>query len=327
MNPSVSIIVPAYNAERYLERCLESILQQSYRGLEVIVIDDGSTDDTPAIISHFAHKDGRLRHIRQDNTGVATARNKGIGLANGEYLMFVDADDYLDKDCLETYVSSLGDEGFDLVCGGFRRPDEGGKISSTVSLDPEGQWSPYYVEAVWAKLYRTDFIRREKLEFLHVAIGEDLFFTIPSVGLARSIKVISYVGYNYFINKQSVTSKNLITSSNVHFEETLDAILDEEERRGISVEGLELHVFVRAAVWFLLYTAGGDTWEQSQANLSSFISWLDCHLPNWRSDRFSAITMPKGDALQNRFATWLFVRHPRLFHCILHIYGGIGRVK
>ena len=111
----VSIIVPAYQAEKHLEECVRSLLNQTYRLVEIIVVDDGSTDGTSAIVSRMADSDNRLHLITQKNCGVSSARNHGIAASRGSYLMFVDADDWIEPFAVETLLAAIKNNGTDAV--------------------------------------------------------------------------------------------------------------------------------------------------------------------------------------------------------------------
>ena len=119
MNPLISVIVPVYNAERYLADCLESLIRQTHRELEILVIDDGSTDGSAALCERFAGQDGRIRLLRKENSGVSSARNLGLDEAQGEYVAFVDADDWILPEMLETQLIQLTREGGDMILGGY----------------------------------------------------------------------------------------------------------------------------------------------------------------------------------------------------------------
>ena len=118
MNAKVSVIIPVYNAEQYLKRCLDSVLAQTYQDFEIICIDDGSTDNSGAICDEYAKKDSRIRILRKENGGVSSARNAGLNIAEGEYITFIDSDDYVDTDYMQTLYENL--EGADAVASGSR---------------------------------------------------------------------------------------------------------------------------------------------------------------------------------------------------------------
>ena len=126
-NTKISIVVPIYNAEKYIDRCVSSILAQSYRNLEVLLMDDGSTDGTPAILDDFAKKDDRVRVIHKENTGHANSRNCGLLEATGEFITFMDCDDYMHPDFIEKMYGAICEDGSDMACCSFRYVDEEGK--------------------------------------------------------------------------------------------------------------------------------------------------------------------------------------------------------
>ena len=120
----ISIIVPVYNVEKYLHRCVSSILQQTYSKFEVILVDDGSKDASGRICDVFASKDERVRVIHKENGGLSSARNAGLDIANGKYIGFVDSDDYIENDMYEIMYNALIKNNVDIACVGIYRDDE-----------------------------------------------------------------------------------------------------------------------------------------------------------------------------------------------------------
>ena len=124
--PLISIIVPVYNVEAYLHQCLQSILDQTYTNLEIIVVDDGSTDHSPAICDHFAALDARVKVIHKKNGGQSAARNIGLDTASGEYIGFVDSDDWIDNDMYETLYNLISQYGADIsACTHYLEYEDG----------------------------------------------------------------------------------------------------------------------------------------------------------------------------------------------------------
>ena len=123
---TISVIVPVYNVEEYLPRCLESILGQTYRDLQVILVDDGSTDGSSRLCAEFAERDPRIECIRISNSGVSAARNRGLEAAKGRWIGFVDADDYIEAGFYETLVTHLTHSDKQIVCCGVRAEDTEG---------------------------------------------------------------------------------------------------------------------------------------------------------------------------------------------------------
>lgn len=208
-SPLVSIIVPAYNTESYLGRCLESLAGQTYSNLEILVIDDGSTDGTYAICQAYAQKDGRFRAFHKENTGVSDSRNLGLAEAKGTYLAFADSDDYVKPDYVQTLVAAA--EGAQLVCGEFffvedgverkhpsiLRETEVRKMTAREAIDllPNKQTFQGYI---CSKLFVTEILNREGLRFdPTVKIWEDMLFCLQYL---TKIQNVAYVGkpiYDY----------------------------------------------------------------------------------------------------------------------------------
>lgn len=320
--PTVSVLIPVYNAERYLERCLDSIIDQDYPHVEVVAVDDGSKDGSASILAAYQERYPQVVRVhRQENAGVAAARNKAIELARGSYLMFSDNDDYLEPGAIAELVDEALEARADVVCAGFQRPDEQGKIVSKMVPDPLTEWAPYEVSAAWAKLFRTDFVREHDLSFLPTNIGEDIYFTLPAVSLSRRTAVLPKVVYNWFYNTESVSNTLHKTSSGLQLDMTMQRIVDQLEGQRLAISGITLHYLVRLVVWFLMYTRKGDGYKRSQEVFRHYVSWLDGHFPDWRKDPYAAVGLPSGDALPSRVATWLFARYPRIFSIALALYG------
>ena len=319
----VSVLIPVYNAEKFLRRCIDSVLSQTYQDIEIVCIDDGSSDASPMVLDDYAQNyPCRVKVEHRSNAGVANARNRALELATGDYVAFIDDDDFVDSDYIETLVHASKHGTADIVLSGYRRPDVKGKIRTRVVPVPGTDWAPYAVEAAWAKLYRLDFVRSNRLEFMSTNILEDLFFTIPSVSLAKEISVVRYCGYNWFFNSSSVSNTSQRTSKGLEFEKAIDSIC--ERLKGIDADfSLPVcrYLFDRLVVWFLLYTAQGDGMETALDNMLHYREWLSCNLPAWEETGYRAFLGPKGDALKNRSAVWLFTRHPALFRRVLIAYS------
>lgn len=123
----ITIVVPIYNAEKYIRRCVDSIIAQSYKNLEVLLMDDGSTDGTPAILDEYAGRDDRVKAIHKENTGHANSRNCGLMQATGEFITFMDCDDYMHPDFIEKMYGAICEDDSDIACCSFRYVDEEGK--------------------------------------------------------------------------------------------------------------------------------------------------------------------------------------------------------
>jgi glycosyltransferase involved in cell wall biosynthesis len=322
--PLVSVLIPVYNAGSYLARCLDSALGQTYPAIELVVVDDGSTDSSPQLIDRYAARHDTLMVVEhQANAGAAAARNRAIELSHGAYVCFMDNDDWMDEDMVERLVEVCLREDADLACCGYRRPTDKGAVMLEAIPQAGQEWAPFLVEAAWAKLYRRELVVDHALRFLDTNIDEDLYFTLPATLHARRIAVVPHAGYNWFYNTASVSNTAQRSSTGLRFESTMDDILDDLARRGLARTPLVDHYFVRLVTWFVLYTRAGDGRRKARENLRHYRAWLDEHIEGWRRDPYARPGRPVGDALQNRLATWLFVRHSVVFGWALDAYGVI----
>lgn len=211
----VSVIIPVYNGAALLEQSLRSVLAQSYKELQVIVIDDGSKDASYEICEKIAQKDSRVCLVRQKNAGVSAARNKGISLAEGEFVIFVDADDILPTDAVRALVEACTPD-VDLVVGSHeefrgRRVDRRIRKPEIIIKDgfkTDALRVEKLVRAAWGKLYRTDILLREQVYFdLKIPFMEDTLFTWKYCKHIRSIKIIDQIVYRYRLGGMASTKK------------------------------------------------------------------------------------------------------------------------
>jgi len=184
MQKKVSVIIPVYNSEASLRRCLDSVCLQTYKNIEIICINDGSLDDSGRILDEFACSDNRLKIIHQSNSGAASARNVGLDIVSGEYIVMVDADDYIHQSMIEKMLNIAAETKCDLVLSGMLHI--GGKKKNTVSLtnlceglqkvNPRSFFMDFAPGPV-AKMYRTDVIQQFNIRFPYgIAMGEDAVF-------------------------------------------------------------------------------------------------------------------------------------------------------
>ena len=221
----LSIIVPIYNADRYLNDCVASILAQTYTDFELLLVDDGSTDDSLSICESYALIDTRVRVVHQENAGVSSARNRGVQEVSTPWIVFIDADDWIEND----YLSGLMlHREFDLVACSWTKvgtnrcrvllPElycrEAAEISQAIGIYfryPESG-------APWGKLFKTDIIKRNRLYFdTNISAGEDALWLFQYLFHMNSMKIMCYSGYNYrrFDNEQ--LSKKALTLADIDY--------------------------------------------------------------------------------------------------------------
>lgn len=210
----VSVIVAAYNIEKYIQRCLESISFQTLKDIEIIVVNDGSIDSTLEIIENMANREDRIKIINQQNKGLIEARKSGLNVANGEYVLFVDGDDWIEKNSLEMLYSNAKQNCSDIVMYNFfvssdtKREKRRVIISDLCSDDYlENIFLNKLIPSIWSKFIRLDFIRKNNVEFpSNISFAEDLA-TVSSLFMNNPrVSVLEKNLYNYYIREESITN-------------------------------------------------------------------------------------------------------------------------
>ena len=212
----ISVIIPVYKAEKYLGRCMDSILAQSLSDYELILVDDGSPDQSGAICDAYAKQDGRVRVIHQKNGGAAAARNTGLDAAAGEWIAFIDSDDWVHPDYLRLLYEAARQRGADLsacryetVRGRFAHDEEDQTLRFSEE-NAEEYWVGNRIGATvpWGKLYRRELFR--DLRYPLGRIGEDEFVTYRLLFGSNRLAVIDNVLYRYFVNDEGVSRSNYL---------------------------------------------------------------------------------------------------------------------
>lgn len=199
---SISVIIPVYNVEKEISKCINSLLNQTFPSFELILVDDGSKDNSLAVCNGYEKKDNRIKVISQENQGASVARNTGISYADGQYIAFIDSDDYVDEEYLEKLISKQTD----FTCCGIRKVDETGKILQNVkyadrysdSSDYNFWFSCGEIYSPYCKLFRADIIKTKNIRFpIGITWGEDGMFVVDYLKYVKNWKYIEYIGYNY----------------------------------------------------------------------------------------------------------------------------------
>lgn len=231
--PLVSIIVPVYNAEKYIDRCIQSVLCQSFSRWELLLVDDGSTDNSGAICDEYAFKDDRIKVLHKENGGVSSARNDGIRLSCGTWLTFIDIDDYVQDVFLERLVNEIID--VDLIVSGayyvndkvsFFPPGRYVEISESLPFLDE-QLCSIYLMTCWAKLFKRTFIINEKIYFnSSLRIGEDTDFVLRYLKYVKTIRFVNVSYYCYNDEEKYKLFKYALSANefSVHLSLILDSL-------------------------------------------------------------------------------------------------------
>lgn len=218
MKELISVIVPVYNVKQYLQRCVDSILEQSYQTFELILVDDGSTDGSSELCDECATKDPRVKVIHKENAGVSAARNDGMDLAQGTYLAFIDGDDWIEADYLKKLVQAIVENDADEAAGGFKYAYEAGNskqspicdqleiLSNREALDQAMDPVRPWVGFAWGKLVKSSNIKDNSVKYdPGISICEDSLFNYTALQYVKKVVKIPDVLYNYYIRDTSAT--------------------------------------------------------------------------------------------------------------------------
>lgn len=216
--PKISVIVPIYNSEKYLEICLKSIQNQSLKDIEIILIDDGSTDNSGKIADDFSINDSRIKVIHQKNKGLSCARNFGIKISKGEYISFIDSDDWIEPTMFDELYNIARENFTDILVSGVvvEYPIENRSIiyipNESIFTKEKSVFGELFLELyncklsnyAWNKLYKTSFLKENDIQFLEDGMpAEDLFFNLTAFLNAESIGVIKKTFYHYMRRDES----------------------------------------------------------------------------------------------------------------------------
>lgn len=219
MNEIVSIIVPIYNVEDYIEECLNSIVNQTYKNLEILLVNDGSTDKTMEKVEKY-RKDSRIKIIQQKNQGLSVARNNALEIAKGKYIFYIDSDDYLELNSIEVMVEKSENERLDILIfehNEIYEENNNKKVKVKINVDFEKKCSGKeignlileckFLGTVWNKFYRKSYLKDEKLLFEPERYVQDWFPIFKLICESNNVGFLNKSLYNYRIRKKSTTGK------------------------------------------------------------------------------------------------------------------------
>lgn len=259
--PKASIIVPIYNSEMHLSRCIDSILAQTYTDFELILINDGSNDNSGKLCDDYATKDNRIIVIHKENGGTSSARNSGLEIAKGEYITFVDSDDTISTDYLSTFTYKYDLEIAGLEIIGINKAIYVPMLTKIVSGDSEiVEWfikdfDAMYLTTICCKMFRTNIILESSLKFdTSLKRGEDTIFVYNYLSYCNSIKLISNVVYQYNFDATSIDKKYSLNSKECvnHICAKVSSIEKIEKRFNVKLK--ELSKLTHTTYLHLFYT-------------------------------------------------------------------------
>ena len=240
--------------------------------------------------------------------------------------MFIDNDDFLDSDYIETFITEAEKGDYDVVLGGYRRPNENGKIIKEMKLE-ETEWAKLMIMAPWAKIYKKQYLIDNNIEFLSVNLGEDIYFNLKAMLVSNKIKIIPYIGYNWFFNTSSVSNTTQKNITQLQVYELLNSCYDMVKDEGLLEENyniIKTH-FTRYIVWLISFSTKKLDYKTISEEYDKLFNWLEEKFPDYKKNKMISYTKPDGELLSIRFLmkTFLIFHNAHLGKLLVYLYSKI----
>ena len=310
----VSVAVPIYNVEEYLERCIKSILAQTYKNLEIMLINDGSPDNSKAIMERYAKKDKRIKCFYKENGGLADVRNYAVKHAKGKFLCYVDSDDWIIPTFVEKMVTKMVNENADLVACEFDRVYNKKVTKNVINIDIV---KGFKVPSAWNKLYKLELMKKYDISFPKGMWYEDLAGTSPYVMNAKKISIVNESLYMYYQNNNSI----MHTYDDRIFQiyEVLDTIeeyaktnnLYQENKEGIEFANV-YHVLIGTVFRFSFHK------DFSVKGIRKIVHYVEKKYPKWYTNTTTKKCLP----IHYKMYLWLVKKHTfRLLYVLFKLFN------
>ena len=329
MNPKITVIIPVYKVEPYLRQCLDSVVNQTYRNLEIIIIDDGSPDNCGIICDEYAAKDERITVIHKENRGLCAARNDGMDRAAGEWIAFVDSDDWCELEYYEQLITAMGEENVDVFCAGGHFSDFKTRtltrqgFTDNVALDKKEELDLLMAKLLvphmgltgkeanytsnnggpWDKLFNRAFLEKHHFRFDTTSKAwEDLWFNFQVFDKAERVGGCPYVGYHYrIINTSIVRGFNLSKPQvNYDFITKLHTYMDQREPNALIEQAMEAFCFITFVNSFRVcyfHPANTKSYKEIAGEIKDMKTWPYYHDAIYSNDN------------QYLSAKWVILKH------------------
>lgn len=306
----ISVIIPVYNVEPYIRQCLDSIVNQTYQNLEIIIIDDGSPDQCGEICDEYAEDDGRIQIIHKGNEGLCAARNDGIKAATGDWITFVDSDDWLDVDYYERMADALTNSEADILCSQgciietsqrsaelhtFEEPGEikkGNDINTLLCkiLVPR-HMAGFTISAgtVWDKFFRTSFVHSMDLLFdTNARAWEDLWFSLQAFPKAKRVSVVMQVGYHYRMVQNSITKAFNENRPHINYDfiDKIHGLFGSVEDDSIAeaINARAIILMQHSLRFCFFHPSNTKSWKDIATDVKEMKKWPYYHKAIWSND-------------------------------------------
>lgn len=300
----VSVIISTYNGEKYILQCVESFFRQTYKNIEVILVDDASTDNTRKIM-HKLYEDhpDQVKVLTYDNNnGPGGGKNEGLNHASGEYVFFCDCDDYIDESYIAQLINNAINNDFpDIVFGGFQKVDENDQVLYTRHYS-SAESALYQAISNWGKLFKLSYLKEKKLEIPYGRVLDDVMFRAVVICTNPKISLCASNGYKYTYNKNSVTQ--------TYMKKFLTGVLEKEikylkeNQKKILPEHNELYIYFayQTMCWHILKSGSGVGRKQMKNEYLKMKKYLSSYFPEYIHNKFLCGKQPKHMRFSIKFA-------------------------
>lgn len=289
----LSIIVPVYGVEKYIDKCLNSLVKQSLKEIEIIVVNDGTKDNSQKIIDKYVKKyPDKIKSYIKENGGQGSARNYGLEKANGEYIGYVDSDDFVEKDMYKKLYNKAKENNYDIVvCGNYNVSEDyqNKNIDTFINNYNTDLENIFFGKmAVWNKIYKRDILIKNKLEFKEKVWYEDLAFTLKAIMNSNTFAFIDEPLYDYLIREGS-TMNNSNVQRNLEILDAFNDILsyiqhNKKEEYFNKIEFLAIdHIYISAIVRVLKADSDKNIKKET---IEKLINYMNKNFPNYKSNKY-----------------------------------------
>jgi len=300
--PKVSVIIPVYNAEKFLHKCLDSLIAQTYQDFELICINDCSPDNSLSILREYEEKYPNQIVVidNEKNIGQGLSRKKAIDICKGEYIAFIDSDDYVALDYLETYVREMESHDCDVAVAGFTKDIDGELVKND---SPTGEWSVLTYSISCAKMFRAAFIKEHGIDYSDIRRGEDIYFGMSQFYHGIRIHNFKYYGYYYYLNRNSTTGS---LNYDRNFEQDIALIFEhflrDHDISKLSVERQEFitYTYVSNMINALITYGHGCKPAKMKKKYEFFMQDMKSKFPDYKKNSLYGILKPGGQTLKIR---------------------------
>lgn len=300
----ISIIISAYNGEKYISQCIKSFFNQTYKNIELILVDDASVDNTKEIMYQSQNNSPCPVHVLvcSRNNGPGGGKNEGLKCAHGEYVFFCDCDDYVESNYISKLVEEAQGSNFpDIVFSGFKKVDEKGKILYTRNF-ANAHTALYQAISDWGKLFKLSYLRKNKLELPYGKVLEDVMFRAVVICTNPTISICPSIGYMYTFNKNSV--------SHTYMKKFIQGVMKAEieylkkQQKNIKSEYMDLYIYFvyQVMCWHILKSGSGVGRKQMCNEYIKMKKYLLMYFPEYKYNKYLCKKQPQDMRRSVKFA-------------------------